>query len=254
MPYIESLVYLIPLLFIAGVLDSIAGGGGLIALPAYMLTGMPIHSAYACNKLQSAAGSATAGAKFIKEGYIDIRIALIALPFTVLASYFATRIVIALNSDTVKLIIAACIPIAVLLMFLKRKITTKTVLRQELNVKTISLSIASGLVLGSYDALFGPGGGTIAMIIFSLLLNYDLRVGNANSKLIIMTSNITAAISYALQGFMLFHIAIPCAIANMLGSYIGSSIAIKKGDKIVLPTMLTVLVFLVGQVVLGFIV
>ena len=251
MPYLESLLYLIPLLFIAGVLDSIAGGGGLIALPAYMLTGMPIHSAYACNKLQSAAGTATASAKFIKDGYTDIRVALIALPFTVLASFLATEIVMSLNSDTIKLIIAACIPIAVILMFLKRKIAAKTILRQELTVKTISLSIASGLVLGTYDALFGSGGGTIAMIIFSLLLNYDLRVGNANSKLIIMTSNITAAISYTVQGFMLFHIAIPCAIANMLGSYIGATIAIKKGDKIVLPTMLIVIAFLVGQVVLG---
>lgn len=252
MEYWDTLLYLVPLLFVAGVLDSIAGGGGLIALPAYMLTGMPIHCAYACNKLQSATGTATASFKFIKKGYADIKIAFIALPFTILASAIATEIIMGLNSDAIKIIIAICIPISVILMFLKRKVTAKTIFRQKLTVKTVSLSIASGLVLGTYDALFGPGGGTIAIIIFSLLLNYDLRVGNANSKLIIMTSNITAAISYTAQGFMLFHIAIPCAIANMLGSYLGASLAIKKGDKLVLPTMLLVLVFLVGQVILGF--
>lgn len=250
--YLETLLYLVPLLFIAGVLDSIAGGGGLIALPAYMLTGMPIHSAYACNKLQSAAGTATASFKFIKAGYADIRISLLALPFTILASHFATQLVLGLDSEAIKLIIAICIPITVVLMFLKRKITGKTLLRQEFSIKTVALTIASGLILGSYDALFGPGGGTIAMIIFSLLMNYDLLVGNANGKLIIMTSNITAMINYITQGLMLFHIAIPCAVANMAGSYLGSAIAVKKGDKIVLPTMILVLVFLVGQVVFGF--
>ena len=251
MEYLDTLWYLIPLLFVAGVLDSIAGGGGLIALPAYMLTGMPIHSAYACNKLQSAAGTATASFKLIRSGYSDIRVALLALPFTILASHFATQLVLGLDSEAIKLIIAICIPITVVLMFFKRKITGKTLLRQELNIKTVALTIVSGLVLGCYDALFGPGGGTIGMIIFSLLMNYDLLVGNANSKMIIMTSNITAAINYTMQGFMLFHIAIPCAIANMAGNYLGSAIAVKKGDKIVLPTMILVLVFLVGQVVIG---
>lgn len=252
MEYFNSLLYLVPLLFIAGILDSIAGGGGLIALPAYMLTGMPIHCAYACNKLQSASGTAMASLKFIKDGFADIKIALIALPFTILASATATEIIIGLNSDTIKIIIAICVPIAVALMFLKRKIASRAILRQKLTAKTVFLCVVSGLVLGTYDALFGPGGGTIAILIFSLLLNYDLRVGNANSKLIIMTSNITAAISYIAQGYMLFYIAIPCALANMLGSYLGASLAIKKGDRLVLPTMVIVFTFLIAQIVVSF--
>ena len=81
MEFLSDLIYLVPLLFIAGVLDGIAGGGGIISLPSYLLTGMPIHSAYACNKLQSGGGTLCSGIKYIKEGLADVKAALVALPF-----------------------------------------------------------------------------------------------------------------------------------------------------------------------------
>ncbi len=252
MEYLSCLLYLIPLLFVAGVLDGIAGGGGIIALPAYMLTGMPMHSAYACNKLQSGLGTACSGLKYIKEGLADIKAALIALPFTVIASMLSTRLILGLDSERIKLIIAVCIPLAVILMFLKRRIKSKSELRRPLSSRVVFLCILSGILLGTYDALFGPGGGSIAMIVFSLLLNYDLRVGCGNGKIIIVVSNITAVISYIASGHMLWHISIPCSLSNMLGSYIGATIAVKKGEKIVFPAMLTVIAVLVVQTLLGF--
>ena len=112
----------------------------------------------------------------------------------------------------------------------------------------------AGTLLGSYDAFFGPGGGTVAMILFSILLSYDLRVGNGNGKIIIFASNITAMINYIISGHMIWYIAIPCAVANMIGSYIGASIAIKKGEKIVFPTMIVVISLLIVQTVVGFII
>ena len=126
MDFLWDLLYLCPLLFLAGVLDGIAGGGGIIALPAYLLTGMPVHSAYACNKLQSGLGTACSAAKYIKSGFADIKTALICLPFTILASMGATRLILHLNSQAVKLIIAVCIPLAAILMFAKRRIGGKT--------------------------------------------------------------------------------------------------------------------------------
>ena len=110
----------------------------------------------------------------------------------------------------------------------------------------------TGVVIGAYDGLFGPGGGTIAMMMFTLLLGYDLRVGNGNGKLIVVISNVTAVINYVIGGYMIWHVAIPCAIANMVGSYIGAAIGIKKGEKVVFPAMLTVIGFLIVQIVLGF--
>lgn len=250
--YWLDLTYLVPLLFIAGVLDGIAGGGGIISLPSYMLTGMPIHSAYACNKLQSGLGTLCSASKYVKEGFADIKMTLFALPFTIGASFAATRLIMNTDGEKVKIIVICCIPIAVALMFCRRKISQKTVNRRAMTVKNILLSMLAGALIGTYDALFGPGGGTIAMILFSVLLGYDLRVGNGNGKMIIVASNITAVINYILSGYMIYHVAIPCALANMLGSYLGASIVIKKGEKIVFPTMFIVIGMLVIQTVVGF--
>ena len=252
MDFLADLWYLVPLLFLAGVLDGIAGGGGIIALPAYMLTGMPVHSAYACNKLQSGLGTFCSCYKYMKEKFADIKMALIAVPSTMVASLLATRLVMNISTETVKIIIAVCIPIAVIMMFLKRKVSAGLVKSRELDGRTVLLTMLTGVVIGAYDGLFGPGGGTIAMMMFTLLLGYDLRVGNGNGKLIVVISNVTAVINYVIGGYMIWHVAIPCAIANMVGSYIGAAIGIKKGEKVVFPAMLTVIGFLIVQIVLGF--
>lgn len=250
--YWMDLTYLVPLLFIAGVLDGIAGGGGIVALPAYLLTGMPIHSAYACNKLQSGLGTCCSCFKYVKEGFADIKMTLFALPFTIGASFLSTRLIMNIDSDKVKIIVICCIPIAVALMFFRRKISQKAVRRRALTAKNILLSVLAGTLIGTYDALFGPGGGTIAMILFSVILGYDLRVGNGNGKMIIVASNITAVLNYIVSGYMIYHVAIPCALANMVGSYIGAAVVIKKGEKIVFPTMFVVIAMLVIQTLAGF--
>ena len=252
MEFLIDLWYLVPLLFIAGVLDGIAGGGGIISLPAYLLTGMPIHSAYACNKLQSGLGTFCSCFKYVKEGFADIKITLFALPVTIGASFLSTRLIMNTDSDTVKIIVICCIPIAIALMFFRRKMSQKTVNRRALTPRNILLSMLAGALIGTYDALFGPGGGTIAMILFSVLLGYDLRVGNGNGKMIIVASNITAVLNYIFSGYMIYHVAIPCALANMVGSYIGAAFVIKKGEKIVFPAMFIVIAMLVIQTVAGF--
>lgn len=251
MEYLSCLLYLVPLLFVAGVLDGIAGGGGIIALPAYMLTGMPMHSAYACNKLQSGCGTLCSGLKYLKEGFADIRTALIAFPLTIAASMLSTRIILGLDGEKIKVIIAVCIPIAVLFMFFKRKVKSPSDSRPPMNVKTVLLSMLSGVLLGAYDAFFGPGGGSIAMIVFSLLLGYDLRIGCGNGKIIIVISNFTALFNYIIGGHMIWHVAIPCTLSNMLGSYIGAALAVKRGEKLVFPAMLTILSVLLIETFLG---
>ena len=252
MEFLPDLWYLVPLLFIAGVLDGIAGGGGIIALPAYMITGMPVYSAYACNKLQSGLGTLCSCLKYAKEKFIDIKVALLAVPTTILSSFLITKLIMSISEDTIRIIIAICLPIAVVTMFLKRKVSAKKQVSHALTARTVLLTLLAGAILGAYDALFGPGGGTIAMLVFSLLLNYDLRVGNGNGKLIIVVSNITAVINYVASGHMIWHVAIPCALANMAGSYIGAALVVKKGEKLIFPAMLIVVASLIVQIIVGF--
>ena len=252
MEYLYDLFYAVPLLLIAGVIDGIAGGGGIIALPTYLLTGMPVLSAYACNKLQSGFGTFCSAITLVKNKYVDLKTTAFALPCTICASMLATELLKSWDEDVIKIIIACCLPVPVVLMFLRRKMSSGTVRIRSIDLKTVALSMVCGAILGTYDALFGPGGGTIAIMLFSIFMSYDLRVGSGNGKIIIVASNMTAMISHIISGYMIWHVAIPCALANMLGSYIGAKLIVKKGEKLVFPTMLIVVTLLIGQTILGF--
>ena len=102
MEYVHNLIWLCPLLFIAGFIDSIAGGGGLIALPAYMMCGMPIYYVYGCNKFQCAFGSTVAAWKYFKNGCLDLKITLISAVTSFLCSMLGTRIIFYLKEEQIR--------------------------------------------------------------------------------------------------------------------------------------------------------
>lgn len=227
----QQLLILCPLLLVAGVIDGISGGGGLIALPSYLVAGLPISSAYACNKMQSFLGTSASLAKYATSRMIDIKSALPAALAAIIGSYLSTQIMLSLN-DSVKnvIIIAAMCFVIVLTVFSYRiKIDQYSLTRITASWKTVLICLGVGFMMGLYDGFFGPGGGTIAILLFALIMKYDLRVGGGNGKLIIVVSNLTSMITYILHGDIIYAIAIPCSIANIVGSYVGASLATKKG-------------------------
>lgn len=251
MEWLGDLIYVCPLLFIAGVIDAIAGGGGLIALPTYLMTGMPVHMAYGCGKLQCSLGSTMAVLRFGKNGVLDGKFAALTAVAGELASAVATQLVLYLDEAIVRNIVLVMLPAAAIMILLPKKQGQGNIIKQIVNGKNILLVLVSGLLLGTYDGVFGPGGGTIAIMIFSLLLHYDLRVAAANSKVVIMASNYMALVGYLLTGNIIYQIAIPAAICNMLGNYIGAGLAIKKGEKLIRPLMLVIVMGLILKIVLG---
>ena len=231
----QQLLFLCPMLLIAGVIDGISGGGGLIALPSYLIVGLPISSAYACNKMQSFLGTSASLAKYASSRMIDIKNALPAAIAAIIGSHLSTQIMLSLNDEVKNVIIITAMCFVVLLTFFsyRIKIDQYTRSRMPLSLKTILLCLGVGLLLGLYDGFFGPGGGTVAVLLFALIMKYDLRVGGGNGKLIIVVSNFTSMITYILHGDIIYAIAIPCAAANIIGSYIGASLATKKGTRFV---------------------
>lgn len=249
--WLGDLVYVCPLLFIAGVIDAIAGGGGLIALPTYLMTGMPVHMAYGCGKLQCSMGSTMAVLRFWKNGVLDGKFAALTAVAAMAASAIVTQLVLYLDGEVVRKIVLVMLPAAAILILLPKKKGQGSILKQVVNRKNILLVIAAGLLLGTYDGMFGPGGGTIAIMIFSLLLHYDLRVASANSKVVIMASNYMALVGYLTTGNIVFQIAIPATICNMLGNYVGAGLAIKNGEKLIRPLMLLIVAGLIIKILVG---
>lgn len=223
------------MLLVAGIIDGISGGGGLIALPSYLAAGLPITSAYACNKMQSCLGTSASLYKYARRGMLDIRTALPAAATAIIGSLISTRIMLLL-SESVKSVLIVVMMCAVLALtavtgFMKTDLNKNT--RLQLDVRTLLLCLFVGLLLGFYDGFFGPGGGTVALLLFALIMKYDLRVGCGNGKLIIVVSNLTAMITYIIHGDVIYYIAIPCSAANIVGSYIGASLATSRGARFV---------------------
>lgn len=230
-----KLLFLCPMLFVAGVVDGISGGGGLIALPSYLISGIPISSAYACNKVQSCLGTSASMFKYARSGMIDWRSSIPAAIAAVIGSFVSTQIMLSLDDSVKKFIIGGGICFALLLSVLssRLKVESNTCRRITVSIKSVLICLGVGLLLGLYDGFFGPGGGTIAIFLFALLMKYDLRVGSGNGKVIVVIANLTSTVTYIINGSVIYSIALPCAAANIAGSYIGASLATRRGAKFV---------------------
>lgn len=251
MEYVHNLIWLCPMLFVAGFIDSIAGGGGLIAMPAYMMCGMPMYYVYGCNKFQCAFGSTAAAYKYFKSGCLDLKITARQRRFLVPLLLFRhpDHFLPHRRPDPVHAHGTAARP-PVLVIFVKNA-WSYTAKEQSLTARNILMALITGMTIGLYDSLYGPGGGTIAMLLFTFLFHYDIRTSSGNAKMVLIVSNYTALISYILSGNVPFAIGIPCAVCNVLGNYIGADFAVKNGAKIIRPVMICVVVVLIVKLLLG---
>ena len=143
------------------------------------------------------------------------------------------------------------LPLTALLVIFVKNVWSYEAKSQPLTLKNVSMALLTGMIIGLYDSLYGPGGGTIALLLFTLLLRYDVRTSSGNAKMVLIVSNYTALFSYLLSGNVLFVIAVPCAVCNVLGNYIGAGFAVKKGAKLIRPIMIGVVAVLIIKIISG---
>lgn len=232
---------------LAGFVDASAGGGGLISLPAYMITGLPVHTLYAANKFSSACGTTFATANFFRKGAINLKVALIAAVFSFLGSSIGAKLVLLLSDTTLKTMVLIMLPLAAVIIFSQRKQPQENRFSTVPKKKAYVLSALIGFLIGGYDGLVGPGTGTFAIIAFTSLLQFDLRTASGNSKVLNLASNYASLAVYLHAGQVPFALAIPCALCNICGALLGSHFALLKGAKFIRPMMMCVLVLLLGK-------
>lgn len=245
MDYLTKVLIIIPIFFIAGVIDSIGGGGGLIALPTYLMIGLPIRTAYGCNKLQAGLGNLVSAIKYFRKNMVDFRIALISAVTAMAGASVGTKIIFLLPEETIQKAITVALPAIAVVMVLRKSNAQNVIMKSEISTKTIIQALTVGLIMGVYNSLFGPGVGTIAIIGFSMLMHYDARVASGNGKVLIVLTNAIALVSYIKTGSIAYEIAAPAAISAIAGNLFGVNLAIKKGEKIIKPVMLVVVILTV---------
>ena len=230
-----------PLLFLAGLVDAIGGGGGLISLPAYLLAGVPVHQAIATNKLSSACGTALTTVRFIKEGLVNWKIAIPTIVCAMLGSSLGANLSIRVPEATMELVLLVVLPV-VAFVVLNPKIFHDNAEREILLDKKLWITaVTSSFLVGMYDGFYGPGTGTFLIIAFTVFAKLDIRTANAQAKVINLTTNITSLTIFLLNGQAVILLGLAAAVCNMAGNYIGANLALTRGSKITRPVILLVL-------------
>ena len=240
------LIVVCPLVFLAGFVDSIAGGGGLITLPAYLMVGLPTHVAAGTNKVVASFGTMVSSASYIKSGKVLFRIAIPTALCALAGSAIATRLATGIPDATLKILLLLALPAVAVFLAVKKDFgkdgdrPQKEMSRR----RELLTACAIGGVMGLYDGFIGPGTGTFLMMLITAFLGLDLLISSGCAKIANLASNVASAAVWAVSGNVMWRIVVPAAICNMLGNYCGARFAIKGGSKRVRGMIFVVLALL----------
>lgn len=240
----KTFLIVCPLLFLAGFVDSIAGGGGLISLPAYLFAGLPTHLAIGTNKLSSACGTFLTTVRFIRARLVRWRLALPGVAAAVLGAGLGSRLSLLADERLIRSLLLPMLPAAAFLVLNRRLFPDRRTDEEVSEKRTLLVCVIAALVIGFYDGFYGPGTGTFLIIAFTVFTKLSVGTANAHAKVINLTTNLTSLTVFLRGDTVLIPLGLAAAACNMLGNYVGSGLAMKSGAKITRPIILAVLALL----------
>ena len=249
MDLMHILLIVCPLVFLAGIVDAVAGGGGLITLPAYLLAGLPPHTAAATNKCSSTFGTLLSTVRYLRHGCFHRQTAVLSVVCALAGSWLGATLNMYLDEKYLYWFLLAALPVVALIILLKPDFGAENRMDRYTPRQLLVRCGLIALVIGCYDGFFGPGTGTFLMIALSTLCGFDLLTASGNTKLINLSSNLAAFVTFAVGGKILWQIGLPAAVFGMLGNYVGSGLALKNGAKVIRPMFIVVLVLLLGRLI-----
>ncbi len=233
------LIALTIIAFSAGYIDAVAGGGGMLNLPALLFAGVPPVSALAVNKITGIAGTTLAVTKFALEKRIHWRtVFYVAIP-CLLASYIGGKIALNASATMLAWAILICIPIALFIV-----LTDKPSQNKQQTESSFAKTVLAITPLGFYDGILGPGTGTYMAIAVRKFLKFDFLLATATIKPLNLLTNIGAGAAFLLAGKVIWSIAIPMLLASSAGGWFGSHSAVKGGDIFIRKVLVFVLVLM----------
>ena len=229
--------------FVAGVVDAVAGGGGLFTVPALLAAGLPPGLALATNKGQAAPGALASFITFFRRGGLDRRRAPLGFAFGFLGSLLGARLLLAMRPEPLRPIIAVLLLFALGFMLLRSRIRVR---ETPLSRPKLTLAFLA-LTLGTYDGFFGPGVGSLLIVSFVTLFGDSPLFASGNAKVVNLGSNLAALLLFAWRGAIYWQLALPMAVANMIGARLGARLALRKGDRFVQVIVTVVVLAVVGK-------
>jgi uncharacterized membrane protein YfcA len=232
---------------VAGTVDAIAGGGGLLTVPAFLAVGLPPHLALGTNKGQSVFGSFAAMIRFSRAGLVDGRRARLTFPLGLVGSLAGAALVLAVPPTVLRPVVLALLAGAALFIGFRRGRPARLEDAPPPPHAALRAGAAAALI-GAYDGFFGPGTGTFLIVAFVALLGDSLSHASASAKVVNFASNLSAMVLFAVKGTVVWRIALPMAAAQLLGGWLGAHLAVRRGDALVRRVVVMVALALATKV------
>lgn len=236
-----------PLVFVAGFVDAIAGGGGLITLPAYILSGLPIHNAIATNKLSSSLGSTAATIKYIKNGFVNWKIAPFCAISALSGSCLGSNFALFISENAFKIFMMVALPFIAFYVLKTKSFESE---KEPFSyTKTLIICLLIAFSVGIYDGFYGPGTGTFLLLLLTGIARLSLNESAGMTKIINLSANYAALAVYLFNGKTFILLGLVAGIFSMAGNYLGASAFTKKGAKFVRPIIILVLAIFFGKLI-----
>lgn len=228
-----------PLVFIGGFIDAVAGGGGLVTLPAFMLASLPVHVAIGTNKLSAGMGLMISASRYASRGWVPWRLAIACAACALVGAQCGVRLALMLDERTFKLIMLFILPPTALWVMRGRALSED--LPPLGPVRTHASAMAIALVIGAYDGAYGPGAGTFMMLALRSVAHLELGEANGVTKVMNTTSCFSSLAVYLINGKVIVPLGLLAGAFSIAGNWLGARCFDRGGAKIVRPIMLIVL-------------
>ncbi len=233
--------------FVAGFIDSIAGGGGMITVPVLLLTGFSPVMALGTNKLQGLFGSGSATLAYAQKGQVDLRKQLPAALSSFIGGAVGALLAAVLPGDWLQIVLPILL-IAIALYFALKPSMGDVDRAQRMTPFMFGLTIVP--LIAFYDGLFGPGTGSFFMLAFVTLAGYGMLKATAHTKLLNFASNIGSFGAFALVGVIAWKAGLVMGVAQFLGARLGATVAMRVGSRIIRPLLIITCVALALRLLL----
>ena len=184
--------------FLASFTDAIAGGGGIISVPTYLIAGLPAHYALGTNKLSAGLGTIASTGRFIKNGYVDWKLGVPSIVLALIGAHFGTSLQLMIEEKYLQYLLLIVLPVVAFVVLRQRELPEEK--GEIAPKKQMAIVCAASLVVGAYDGFYGPGTGTFLLLIFCNLAKMDVRTAGGNVKLVNLASNMGALFTSLMSG------------------------------------------------------
>jgi uncharacterized membrane protein YfcA len=230
---------------LAGMVDAIAGGGGVITLPALLAAGLPPHLALGTNKGQSVFGSLFALVRYRRAGLVHDGRARVALPCGLLGALLGAQLVLLVPADALRPVVLVLLPLATAAVLLGPYLRAGTAKPEPRHALWLTALVATAI--GAYDGFFGPGTGTFLIAAFVVVLHEPAARASADAKVVNFASNLASVVLFASAGVVVWTVALPMALGQLAGAWLGTHLVLRGGDRVVRTAVVLVALALIAK-------